>query len=153
MNQDQFRLTSNKSSREFSIILLCLGITFFTMGYFNDAQFIMYFGCIGIFTGLLCVIDFLDKRPILLIDENGIWVKSKNKKISWNRISSFSTIEIYDYEGAHIRKINFHLKTETIKVVYVFADQTIDAVRAAILNYSSEYTIIDKGHHKEGFKD
>jgi hypothetical protein len=151
MNKDQFELTKNKSKKSFRKLFLILLLIFSTLSFIYKDPFTIGFTCFIILSGILFFIDNLNKSPILLVDENGIWVKRKNKKISWNRIVSFSTIEIYDYEGAHSQNINFHLKRETVKVVYIFADQTIDEVRKAILNYSSEYNIKDKGHHKEGF--
>ncbi len=147
MNQDQFQITSYRSSKKISILFFCFIIVLFPIAYFNnDATFLRWFIGILIVVWLLCVLDALNKKPILLIDKNGIWGKAKNKKISWSRILSFSTA-IECSEGINTYKIDLYLKEEKIRIFNDLADQSMHEIREAIRNYSSGYDIIDKGHH------
>jgi hypothetical protein len=145
-NQNQFELATNKISRKFGIIFSCFSILVFLIAFFNNAQILMYFAYVFIGISILSFIDALDKRPILIIDKEGVWIKSINKKIYWRHISSFNTVEIFDPEGAHMYKIYFHIKNEKVRFIYSFADKNIDEVRSAIINYSTNFNVIDNGH-------
>ncbi|WP_018344577.1 hypothetical protein [Cytophaga aurantiaca] len=149
MKQDQFELTSYKTSRIFSILILILTIVIYVWAVFEDANVLFYISYFLMFALLLNVIDAFDKSPILIVDKNGICGKMINKKISWRLVSSYNTTNLTNVDTQDSFRVDFYLKdNERIRITWWAADQSFDDVRRAILKYSSEYDIIDKGHHQ-----
>jgi hypothetical protein len=145
MKREPFVLTYYKKHKIAFVLTFIVTFIFICLGFLNPGLWIL-----AGFSGLIALISLsfsIEKKPVIIIDYNGIFISNKNKLLKWHSILSFKTAFDGGTDGVYGSVIiEITTEREIYKTTSPPTDQSLNDMRNAIIIFSEGYTIKDNGH-------